>query len=145
MRNAYFGKVTDPNVVDVNGDGFVGAKIVNGQAVENEHPVWGGKLITDLSIGYQFNAVVKLVVGANNIFDIYPNKNFGPTPAKRPTNIVGGAITTASGLDANGQIEYKSAPESIDLSNANQFVYSRNVSQFGMNGRFLFARLNFTL
>lgn len=145
MRNAYFGKVTDPNVVDVNGDGFVGAKIVNGQAVENEHPVWGGKLITDLSIGYQFNAVVKLVVGANNIFDIYPNKNFGPTPAKRPTNIVGGAITTASGLAANGQIEYKSAPESIDLSNANQFVYSRNVSQFGMNGRFLFARLNFTL
>ncbi|WP_270419730.1 hypothetical protein [Chryseobacterium indologenes] len=23
-----------------------------------------------------------------------------------------------------------------------QFVYSRNISQFGMNGRFLFVRLN---
>ncbi|WP_338873396.1 TonB-dependent receptor [Spirosoma sp. SC4-14] len=133
LRNVYFGKVTDPNTVDVNGDGMIGAIVVNGKAVENEHPVWGGRVITDLSIGYQVNNALKVVVGANNIFDIYPDKNYGPVSAKRPT-----------GVDANGTIVYGAAATTVDLSNANQFVYSRNVSQFGMNGRFLFARLNFT-
>ena len=132
VRNAYFGKVTDPNTVDVNGDGFIGAIIVNGQAVENEHPVWGGRLITDLSVGYQLSKFVKIVVGANNIFDIYPDRNYNPITAKRPTGV------------ENGKILYGVAAATVDLSNANQFVYSRNTSQFGMNGRLLFARLNFT-
>lgn len=132
IRNAYFGKVTDPNTVDVNGDGFIGAKIVNGLAVENEHPIWGGRLITDLSIGYQLTSFAKIVVGANNIFDIYPDRNYNPTTAKRPTGV------------ENGKIVYNAAATTVDLSNQNQFVYSRNTSQFGMNGRLLFARLNFT-
>ncbi len=144
LRNVYFGKVTDPNVVDVNGDGMIGAIIVNGQAIENEHPVWGARVITDLSIGYQVNNILKVVVGANNLLDIYPDKNYTPVSAKRPTNIVNGAITTASGLDASGNVAYGAAASTVDLSNANQFVYSRNTSQFGQNGRFLFARLNFT-
>lgn len=133
LRNVYFGKVTDPNTVDVNGDGLVGAIVVNGQAVENEHPVWGAKVITDFSVGYSITSVVKVVVGANNIFDIYPDKNYGPVTAKRP-----------NGVDASGNVTYAATPTTIDLANANQFVYSRNTSQFGMNGRFLFARLNFT-
>lgn len=133
LRNVYFGKVTDPNTVDVNGDGMIGAIVVNGQAVENEHPVWGARVITDLSVGYQVIPALKVVVGANNLFDIYPDKNFGPVSAKRPT-----------GVDASGNVVYSATPSTVDLSNANQFIYSRNTSQFGMNGRFLFARLNFT-
>ncbi|CAN5383851.1 TonB-dependent receptor [soil metagenome] len=133
LRNVYFGKVTDPNTVDVNGDGIIGAIVVNGRAVENEHPIWGGRVITDFSVGYQITPIVKLVVGANNIFDIYPDKNYGPVSAKRPT-----------GVESNGNIIYGSAASTVDLSNSNQFVYSRNTSQFGQNGRFLFARLNFT-
>ena len=132
LRNAYFGKVTDPNTVDVNGDGFIGAIIVNGQAVENEHPVWGGRLITDLSVGYQVAKFVKVVVGANNLFDIYPDRNYNSITAKRPTGV------------SEGKVLYGASAATVDLSNANQFVYSRNTSQFGMNGRFLFARLNFT-
>lgn len=130
MRNIYFGKVTDPNTVDVNGDGFIGAIVVNGQAVENEHPVWGGRLITDFSVGYNFTKSVKLIVGANNIFDIYPDKNNGPVSAKRPSGV------------QDGNVVYNSAASTVDLSNSNQFVYSRNVGQFGMNGRLVFARLN---
>ncbi len=131
LRNTYFGKVTDPNTVDVDGDGFIGAIIVNGKAVENEHPVWGGRVITDLSVGYQITQFVKLVIGANNIFDIYPDRNYNAITAKRPTGV------------ENGKVIYGAAASTVDLSNANQFVYSRNTSQFGMNGRFLFARLNF--
>ncbi|WP_226064965.1 TonB-dependent receptor plug domain-containing protein [Kaistella polysaccharea] len=99
MRNVYFGKVTDPNSADIDMNGTINA---------DEHPVWSGKLITDLSASYKFNKVVSLTLGSNNVFDIYPDKN----------------------LDS--------------LSNDNQFVYSRNVSQFGMNGRFLFVRANLT-
>ncbi|OCK50636.1 TonB-dependent receptor [Chryseobacterium sp. CBo1] len=131
VRNVFFGKVTDPNTVDVNGDGIVQAQVINGQAVETEHPVWGGKVITDLSVGYNFSKSFKLTIGANNLFDIYPDQNFGPVTAKR-----------ATGVDGNGNVVYSGTPSTIDLSNANQFVYSRNVSQFGMNGRFLFARIN---
>lgn len=129
LRNVYFGKVTDPNTMDANGDGIVSGEIINGQAVATEHPVWGGKIITDLSVGYMFTKNFKLTIGANNLFDIYPDKNYGPTMVKTPS------------LNASGNFVYVDAP-AIDLSNQNQFVYSRNVSQFGMNGRFLFARVN---
>lgn len=129
LRNVYFGKVTDPNTMDANGDGIVSGEIINGQAVATEHPVWGGKIITDLSVGYMFTKNFKLTIGANNLFDIYPDKNYGPTMVKTPS------------LNASGNLVYVDAP-AIDLSNQNQFVYSRNVSQFGMNGRFLFARVN---
>ncbi|WP_202701947.1 TonB-dependent receptor domain-containing protein [Flavobacterium sp. UGB4466] len=131
LRNVYFGDVTDPNVADVNGDGFVGATIVNGKAVENEHPVWGGRVITDMSVGFKISPVAKIIIGANNVFDIYPDKNLGPQTARR-----------ANGVDANGNITYAATPTAIDLSNQNQFVYSRNISQFGQNGRFVFARLS---
>ncbi|AQX06696.1 TonB-dependent receptor [Elizabethkingia meningoseptica] len=133
LRNVYFGKVTDPNTVDVNGNGIIESQVINGQAVETEHPVWGGRIITDLSVGYKFSKTLKLTIGANNIFDVYPDLNYGPVNAKRP-----------SGVDGNGNIVYPATASTIDLSNQNQFVYSRNVSQFGMNGRYLFARINLT-
>ncbi|TDE43996.1 TonB-dependent receptor [Flavobacterium rhamnosiphilum] len=144
LRNVYFGKVTDPNTADVNGDGFIGATIINGQAIENEHPIWGAKIITDLSVGFKITKAAKIVIGANNIFDIYPDLNLGPISAKRPTNIVNGSLTPASGLDTSGNIAYNTSASTVDLSNANQFVYSRNTSQFGQNGRFVFARLSFS-
>ncbi|MDR7370967.1 TonB-dependent receptor [Flavobacterium aquidurense] len=131
LRNVYFGQVTDPNVADVNGDGLVGAIVVNGKAVENEHPIWGAKIITDMSVGIKITDATRVVIGANNIFDIYPDKNLGPQMAKR-----------ANGVDANGVVTYAPTATAIDLSNQNQFVYSRNVSQFGQNGRFVFARLS---
>lgn len=132
LRNVYFGQVTDPNTADVNGDGVIGAAVVNGQAVEVEHPIWSARIITDLSIGYAITKSTKIVIGANNIFDLYPDFNLGPISAKRP-----------NGVDASGNVTYAATATTVDLSNANQFVYSRNVSQFGQNGRFVFARLNF--
>ncbi|MGZ9735727.1 TonB-dependent receptor [Flavobacterium sp. GNP002] len=131
LRNVYFGKVTDPNTADVNGDGRVEGVIVNGQAVEIEHPIWGAKIITDLSVGFKITSAAKIVIGANNIFDIYPDANLGTQTAIRPRLV-------------SGAIDYTAVPATIDLSNANQFTYSRNTSQFGQNGRFVFARLSFS-
>ncbi len=109
LRNVYFGQVTDPNSADVNGDGVINTEIINGVSQNNEHPVWGAKILTDLSIGMNFSKAGKIVLGANNILDTYPDEN----------------LTTLNG--------------------SNQFVYSRNVSQFGMNGRFLFVRMTYKL
>jgi iron complex outermembrane receptor protein len=135
LRNVYFGQVTDPNVTDTNGDGRINAIAVNGSAVENEHPILNAKVITDLSVGYKVSESTKIVMGVNNIFDIYPTKSYGPlTISER-----------ASGVDSNGDVVYAattSSNNSVDLTSSNQFIYSRNVSQFGQNGRFVFARLS---
>ena len=125
LRQTFFGEVTDPNTADVNADGFVEGAFINNQFIAVEHPVWGARTITDFSIGYTINRMLKVTVGANNIFDIYPDKNLKIQTAANP--LVGGGYGT---------------PGTIDLSNANQFEFSRNTSQFGFNGRFVFARLS---
>lgn len=56
LRNVYFGEVTEATTI-----------------LENQQ-VFGSKLVTDLSIGYGFTDALTLTIGANNIFDIYPDK-----------------------------------------------------------------------
>ncbi len=121
LRHTFFGAVTDPNVADVNGDGIVEGATINGQFIAVEHPKYEGKTITDFSISYELYKKWRITIGANNIFDIYPDKNL---KTQVFTNSSGVVIST------------------IDLSNNNQLQYSRNVSQFGFNGRFVFARLS---
>ena len=93
LRNAYFGEVTQAN-----------SNVADQQ-------VFAAKVVTDLSVGYNFNESFKLSVGANNIFDLYPD-----------------------------QVD----PLNSDYSSG-RFVFSRRSQQFGIGGRFLFARLGFTL
>jgi len=116
LRNSYFGKVTDPGATDVN---------LDGSSSVYEHPEYSAKIVTDLSLGYQISENFRLTLGVNNIGDVYPDRNNPATPAF--TN------TTPT----------LSPAPSVDLTNANQFAYSRAVSQFGLNGRFGFARLSF--
>jgi iron complex outermembrane recepter protein len=128
LRHTFFGTVTDPNVADVNGDGVVEGATVNGQFIPVEHPVYEGKTLTDFSIGYEIYKRWRITIGANNIFDIYPDKNLKTQTAATPLPTGGYSI-----------------PAVIDLSNNNQLQYSRNVSQFGFNGRFVFARLSLSI
>ncbi|MFP3833376.1 TonB-dependent receptor plug domain-containing protein [Chryseobacterium sp. SIMBA_028] len=66
LRNTYFGKVTGADILDANGDGITEF---------NEHQKIGDKIITDLSVAYQFTKNIGLTLGVNNLFDIYPTKN----------------------------------------------------------------------
>ncbi|ASK32826.1 TonB-dependent receptor [Chryseobacterium sp. T16E-39] len=66
LRNTYFGKVTGADVLDANGDGIIAF---------DEHQKIADKVITDVSVAYQFTKNVGLTLGVNNIFDIYPTKN----------------------------------------------------------------------
>lgn len=100
LRNSYFGKVTDADVLDANFDGVTGSR---------EHFVLNDRIITDFSVGYDFNKNISATIGSNNILNILPSKN----------------------------------PNISSLTADNQFVYSRQVSQYGIGGRFLFARVEF--
>nr|WP_315027337.1 TonB-dependent receptor [uncultured Chryseobacterium sp.] len=100
VRNSFFGKVTDADVVDANFDGVTGSR---------EHFVLNNRFITDLSVGYDFNKNISATIGSNNIFNILPSKS----------------------------------PNINSLTADNQFVYSRQVSQYGIGGRFVFARIEF--
>ena len=57
LRNVYFGEITEAN---------------NNPELQQ---VFSPKVITDFSIGYNISESFNIVVGANNIFDIYPDKN----------------------------------------------------------------------
>ncbi|MEZ0538515.1 TonB-dependent receptor [Fibrella arboris] len=81
-------------------------------------PIW----ISDITIGYKLTKLLNLQVGANNVFDVYPDQIYID-----PRNAV-------------GSLDYNSGR---DLSNRGRFLYPSN--QGGYNGRFLFARLSATL
>jgi iron complex outermembrane receptor protein len=76
------------------------------------------KVLTDLSVSYQFTAFLQATIGANNLFDVYPDplkvRQF-PTP---------------------------DSPTNIDNSSFGRFVYSRNATQFGFNGGYYFLNLS---
>tara|TARA_R110002072_G_scaffold91762_6_gene204641 strand:- start:637 stop:3501 length:2865 start_codon:yes stop_codon:yes gene_type:complete len=95
VRNSYFGSVINPDTTNNGGADF--------------HPEFGGKIVTDLSFGYDFTENMTLTVGSSNIFDVYPDAT--------PSNLTSG----------------------------NQFIYPRVTSQFGINGRTVFARLKLNL
>jgi iron complex outermembrane receptor protein len=76
----------------------------------------GKKWITDLELRYKLAERIQLAVGANNLFDVYPDRSpFGPRPAA-----IGGSYP------ANQQY----IPYSI-------------FSPFGFNGRFVYGRVGF--
>lgn len=92
VRNVYFGSVEEAT----NDPAF--------------YQTYGGKVITDVAIGYRLCKEVRVSIGSNNVLDVYPDL------VKNPAN-----------------------------TNSNQFRYSRRTTQFGYNGRFLFARLELNL
>lgn len=96
IRNSYFGGVTNPDQ-DASGPGPA------------TNPEFGGKILTDITFGYNLTDNLTLTVGSSNVFDVYPDA----TPA--------------------------------GLTSGNNFIYPRVTSQFGINGRTIFGRLNFKL
>jgi iron complex outermembrane receptor protein len=107
-RLSYFGKVS--YWADSTGGANRTANAFNNNTVETLDQTFGGKFITDLSLSYNPLKAITVTVGANNLFDVYPDKQTHYT-------------NTSSG----------------------RFTYSRAVSQFGFNGRYLFARLSVNL
>jgi len=79
---------------------------------------YSAKALTDLSFSYQVSKVVQVTVGANNLFNVYPDK------IKNTTSL--SPYTTASALD---NTSYGRMP------------YGRDAIQFGFNGGYYFASI----
>lgn len=58
LRNVYYGSVIDP-------DSHADPELVE----------YGGKIVTDLSLKYNISDLLGITIGANNLLDIYPDKN----------------------------------------------------------------------
>lgn len=102
LRNTYFGETTE-----ATNEAIFDADL--NQIDESIDPYNTGKILTDLSIGYNFSNNLRFTVGANNLLDKYPDE---ADPA---------------------------------FQSSGRFVYSRRSPQFSFGGRFLFARVAFTL
>jgi iron complex outermembrane receptor protein len=111
-RVTRYGEVTtyDPNTSAPAYDAATGRSVLD--------EYFSPKAVTDLSFSYKVNRVLQVTVGANNLFDVYPDKL--------------------------KQIQYPTPgdPTNIDNSSFGRFVYSRNATQFGFNGGYYFASLS---
>jgi iron complex outermembrane receptor protein len=75
---------------------------------------FGAKWISDLSASWTIRSRYSITIGADNIFDVYPDRNINP-----------GDPATANG----------------GLANFGTFPYN-GISPFGFNGRFIYTRLS---
>ena len=80
--------------------------------------VFAPRVISDLSVSYKVAKFAQLVIGANNILDIYPDK-----------------LQKVQALTATNTVP-------LDNGSFGRFVYSRNATQFGFNGGYYYASLN---
>lgn len=81
--------------------------------------VFSSKIVTDLSVGFIASESLTITVGANNLLDIYPDR-------------------ADQDLDPNADGNQNNRSDG-------RFDWSRRAQQFGIGGRFLFARLSFNL
>jgi iron complex outermembrane receptor protein len=101
LRNVFFGEVTEATT---NVD---------------RQQVFGSKVVTDLSVGYELADDLTITVGANNLLDIYPDR-------------------AAQDLEPGTEGDQNNR-------SGGRFDWSRRAQQFGIGGRYLFARVTFGL
>ncbi|WP_155827757.1 TonB-dependent receptor [Gillisia sp. JM1] len=80
---------------------------------------YGGKLLTNLSFSYAFTEKIALTVGANNLFNVYPD-------------------TFADAYSSNGGV-----PNDRNLDFVGRFKYPWQTTQFGIDGTRIFTNLAF--
>jgi iron complex outermembrane recepter protein len=91
------------------------------------------KITTDLVVSLRAFDGIVFSVGANNLFDVYPDRLF-VDPRNDLQAVYGNPVTSALGT-AKTTGGYAAGR---DLTNRGRFLFGAN--QFGSNGRFLFAR-----
>lgn len=107
LRESYYGEWRDSNDYPIRE-----GNLSNGAIIDGQH--FGAKFITDLDVSYTLNDTYTLTVGANNLFNTYPDKIEAT---------INNPIYDLTGTISNGS------------------VYPRPGGPFGINGGFWYARL----
>ncbi|MFY8166809.1 MAG: hypothetical protein ACOVJ8_09465, partial [Sediminibacterium sp.] len=123
VRSTYFGKVSH----------------VEGGGATNwfYKQVLGAKIVTDMSLGYKVSKATKFSVGANNLFDIYSDL----LNASKGRYYQLDLATDKLLLDNPQTANQRGITNNNGIASNNQFNYSRRVTQLGMNGRYVYARI----
>ena len=134
-RAVRFGEVTELNNVANNPFAKNSVGNYNSDAGFGSDQTFSAKITTDLIVTYRFVKGFAVTIGANNIFDVYPDALF-VDPRNSFANVQANAVVTpvAGAKNVGG---YGSGR---DVSNRGRFLFTAN--QFGYNGRYLFARLS---
>jgi len=120
-RTVRFGEVTYLNAVDPT----IPANNLPVEMDQTFTPKW----VSDFSVSYAANKSLTVTVGANNIFDVYPDQLY-ISPRNNEDNLSGIAGQTYSG--------------SLDNTSNGRFLYPRAVSQFGFSGRYVYGKIAYT-
>lgn len=132
VRTVRFGKVEYVHNVDPNSMHPVNKTYFNDVGLGTDQ-TFDAKWTTDLVVTYKVTRGLTLTAGANNLFDVYPDRIF-IDPRNDPAAYYATPVTTGANKTVGG---YNA---SRDASNRGRFLFTAN--QFGFNGRFLFARIN---
>jgi len=117
-RTVRFGEVTYLNAIDPN----IPANGLPVQLDQTFSPKW----VSDFSVSYAASKVWSVTVGANNIFDVYPDKLY-IDPRNNASNFNSSPTSNYSG--------------SLDNTSNGRFLYPRAVSQFGFSGRYVYGKI----
>jgi len=120
-RTVRFGEVTYLNAIDPN----IPSNNLPVQLDQTFTPKW----VTDFSVSYAANKTLTLTIGANNIFDVYPDKLY-INPRNNANNL--------SGIPAENYTG------NLDNTSNGRFLYPRAISQFGYSGRYVYAKIGCT-
>jgi iron complex outermembrane receptor protein len=91
---------------------------------------FGPRWITDLDVTYEVTASFALAVGANNLFNVYPQRQLPRFILAEATDTT---LTSAPG--------YKADPTAYGIPTSGADIYGTN-SPFGLNGGFYYARVS---
>lgn len=131
-RTVRFGKVEYIHNLDPNSKNPVSGTYFNDVALGTDQ-TFDAKWSTDVVVTYKVTPGIAISAGANNLFDVYPDRIF-VDPRNDPSAYYATPVTTGANKTTGGY------SASRDASNRGRFLFTAN--QFGFNGRFLFARLN---
>lgn len=126
VRNTYFGEVTH-----IEGGGTTNWFYVQ---------VLSPKIVTDLSIGYKLSKSWRFSAGANNLLDIYSDLLVASKGLYKRLDVVPTSPTYDKFVESQTAFQ-RGIANNNGISSNNQFNYSRRVTQLGMNGRYLYARI----
>lgn len=132
-RTVRFGKITSLNNVDPASRNATTGFYWNDVGLGADQ-TFSAKWTTDMVFTYKACPGLNVSVGANNLFDIYPDQIF-VDPRNDPNAYYNAPVSNSLGV--NKTVGGYSAGR--DGSNRGRFLYPGN--QFGYNGRFLFARV----
>lgn len=137
VRTVRFGRITNLNQLDPTVTNTAGV-FFNDAAPETDQ-TFSAKFITDLVLTYRFYKSSSISIGANNLFDIYPDQIF-VDPRNAAANVYANPTGPTALSATPGQKTTGGYNAGRDLSNRGRFLFVAN--QFGFNGRFVYARLN---